>query len=192
MTTSNNKLKFSPLLFVYTLDYLYLMYQPKGDEEALSYERACSKNASTFSWSAIDGHPPANFIRTDTTTSWKPHKRGYKKKRNITKYFSSNFEASRFKRFFDDFKLVPLDLGPREVLHGRKSALLNVANEASVLPRFELSFAQMLQTTELNLSHYNFVRPTQKSEGPTRNCISPKSKNICKCEPHAVITLQMA
>jgi hypothetical protein len=36
----------------------------------------------------------------------------------------------------------PLDLGRRVVLRDHKSALLNVANEVTVLPRFELSFAQ--------------------------------------------------
>jgi len=75
------------------------MYHPKGLEEALSYERACSRNASTFSWSAIDGHPPANFIRTDTTTSWKRHKRDYKNNNiNITRYFRILFDFFLFFR----------------------------------------------------------------------------------------------
>ena len=46
------------------------MYHPTGFDAALSYERACSRKASTFSLSARDGHPPANFIRTEMTTSW--------------------------------------------------------------------------------------------------------------------------
>jgi len=57
-----------------SLVWAFRMYHPTGLDAALSYERACSKKASTFSWSARDGHPPASFIRTEMTTSWQPRK----------------------------------------------------------------------------------------------------------------------
>jgi hypothetical protein len=47
--------------------WAFLRYQPKGLEEASSYDLACFRKASTFSWLAREGQPPASFISTDTT-----------------------------------------------------------------------------------------------------------------------------
>ncbi|KAM0934897.1 hypothetical protein DsansV1_C30g0215401 [Dioscorea sansibarensis] len=44
------------------------MYHPIGLDEALSYDRACSRKASTLSCSEREGQPPANFIRTEMIT----------------------------------------------------------------------------------------------------------------------------
>lgn len=159
------------------------MYQPKGDEEALSYERACSKNASTFSWSAIDGHPPASFIRTDTTTSWK-------KRNNHLGIFTSNL---RFKRFFDCFRTGTFGSWATRSAARSQVSSAERSQRSICSSKVRAIICPKATNNRTQLSHYNFVRPIQKSEAPpTGNCIGPKSKNISKREPHAVITLEMA
>lgn len=46
----------------------HLRYQPRGPAVASSYERACRRNASTFSSAASVGEPPASFMRAEATT----------------------------------------------------------------------------------------------------------------------------